>query len=176
MKMSQTGPSIRNICRPCSKSLTILKSLKKKYSFGVFKKAYGHPSRLKQTVGTKNQTFRTKCSIKLSKPNPRLCFSLLPIFAKYMLIIEKARGLIRKRKSLSLFKKKIRPSWLTTSLPPHQKPSLLVETLKKLEAIIATKDWVEQMLVFWPQMQICLTPLQLITIILVAFKTNPQKR
>lgn len=46
------------------------------------------------------------CLIKLLRENLKLCFNLLPVFEKYMLIVERVGGPIKKKNLLSFLKKK----------------------------------------------------------------------
>ena len=83
--------------------------------------------------------------IKLSRPSPRLCFSLLLTFEKSMLVAKRARGLIRKRKPSSPIKKK-RLSQLTVSLLSWQEQilSLLAGILGEPEKIVTTNNRIVQ--------------------------------
>lgn len=59
-----------------------------------------------------------------------------------MLVVGRAKSSIKRRKSLSLFKKNTKPSRLTASPPLYQVSSFLVKTLEEPEAIVAIDDQV----------------------------------
>ena len=80
--------------------------------------------------------------IRPLKPSLRLHSNLLLAFKKWILVVGKTGGLIRKKKPPRLLKKNIRLSRIIVSLPPYQvqAPSLLVKTLVEPEAIVVTKS------------------------------------
>lgn len=77
--------------------------------------------------------------IKLLRLNQKLCFSILPVFEKGVLVVEKMKSMRSKKSFPNLFKKNIRPIWLIISLPIYQKPASnpLVRTFEELKIISA---------------------------------------
>lgn len=75
--------------------------------------------------------------IKSLKPSPRLHFSTLLAFKRWILIVGRAKSPTKKKKPQG-FKKKKRPRQLTVSSLPWQEPTItLAKIRKKLEKIVA---------------------------------------
>lgn len=88
--------------------------------------------------------------IKSLRPSLKRLFSSLSVFEKWILVVRRARDLIRKKKPLRLLKKNTGLNWLTVSLLACQVPRLLDKTRIEPEAIVVIDGWAEQQPEFWP--------------------------